>query len=292
MKILKALFGNSEETPEEEKKNADARKFDLMKYDGVKAMKIGRFDYAVKCFEEALQLHDDLEVRDYLSRSLVQQGQYDEALQQLALLIEAQPHNVSLPMQAAHVAFLKEDYDQMQAFCEQALSIDGQNARIHYTYARACLGKKDVITAIARLTQSITLDDSYADAYLLRGQTLLALGDTAGAEADATWLMDHAANHEDVLLFAARVQRAKGNVELAQRIYDAVVEVNPFQIDAYRERGQLRYEQGDKKGAQEDMQKVLELNPQEMADVSGDYSAEGIEHKVKQAYSALNPFGL
>ena len=104
--------------------------------------------------------------------------------------------------------------------------------------------------------------------------------------------MDHAANHEDILLFAARVQRAKGNVELAQRIYDAVVEVNPFQIDAYRERGQLRYEQGDKKGAQEDMQKVLELNPQEMADVSGDYSAEGIEHKVKQAYSALNPFGL
>ena len=118
MNILKALFGNSEETPEEEKKNADARKFDLMKYDGVKAMKIGRFDYAVKCFEEALQLHDDLEVRDYLSRSLVQQGQYDEALQQLALLIEAQPHNVSLPMQAAHVAFQKEDYDKMQAFCE------------------------------------------------------------------------------------------------------------------------------------------------------------------------------
>ena len=90
MNILKALFGNSEETPEEEKKNADARKFDLMKYDGVKAMKIGRFDYAVKCFEEALLLHDDLEVRDYLSRSLVQQGQYDEALQQLALLTEAQ----------------------------------------------------------------------------------------------------------------------------------------------------------------------------------------------------------
>jgi len=40
------------------------------------------------------------------------------------------------------------------------------------------------------------------------------------------------------------------------------------------------------------MRQVLELNPQETADVSGDYSAEGIEHKVKQAYSNLNPFGI
>jgi len=71
-----------------------------------------------------------------------------------------------------------------------------------------------------------------------------------------------------------------------------VNDANPFQLDAYRERGQLRFEQGDKQGAQEDMRKVLELNPDEVADVSGEYSAEGIEHKVKQAYSALNPFGL
>ena len=40
------------------------------------------------------------------------------------------------------------------------------------------------------------------------------------------------------------------------------------------------------------MEKVLELNPNEMADVSGDYSAEGIEQQVKQAYSNLNPFGI
>ena len=51
-------------------------------------------------------------------------------------------------------------------------------------------------------------------------------------------------------------------------------------------------EQGDKKGAEEDMKMVLELNPEEMADVSGEYSAEGIEHKTRQAYSNLNPFGI
>ena len=43
---------------------------------------------------------------------------------------------------------------------------------------------------------------------------------------------------------------------------------------------------------EEDMQKVLELNPNEMADVNGEYSAEGIEQKTRQAYSNLNPFGI
>jgi hypothetical protein len=71
-----------------------------------------------------------------------------------------------------------------------------------------------------------------------------------------------------------------------------VVDVNPFQIDAYRERGQIKFDRGDKDGAQEDMQKVLELNPNETADVNGDYSAEGVEQQVKRAYSNMNPFGI
>jgi len=68
--------------------------------------------------------------------------------------------------------------------------------------------------------------------------------------------------------------------------------VNPFSIEAYRERGQLKFDSGDKAGAEADMQKVLELNPNQLANVSGDYSAEGIEHHVRQAYSAINPLGL
>lgn len=292
MNLFKALFGNSELTPEEEKKNADERQFDLMKYDGVKAMKIGRFDYAVKCFEEALQVHDDLEVHDYLSRALVQTGEYGQAMEQLELLMKAEPDNLALPLQAAQVAFMMEDFELMQECCERSLAIHADNAHAHFAYAKACFGKGDPVSGIARLTKCIALDENFGDAYLLRGQTLLRMGDVKGAEADVQWLMEHAGGHEDVLLLAARVERAKGHADEAIHIYNKVNEVNPFQIDAYRERGQLRFEKGDKLGAQEDMQKVLELNPSEMADVSGDYSAEGIEHKVKQAYSMLNPFGL
>ena len=91
---------------------------------------------------------------------------------------------------------------------------------------------------------------------------------------------------------AARVAHLKGEDDMALDIYNKVIDMNPFQMDAYRERGQIRYEKGDKKGAEEDMQKLLEMNPNELADVSGDYSAEGVEQAMKRVYSAITPFGI
>ena len=90
----------------------------------------------------------------------------------------------------------------------------------------------------------------------------------------------------------ARIEAAKGNASEAVGWYDRLTEVNPFSIEAYHERGQLKFNQGDKVGAEADLQKVLELNPNQLADVNGEYSAEGIEQRVKQAYSAVNPLGL
>ena len=49
---------------------------------------------------------------------------------------------------------------------------------------------------------------------------------------------------------------------------------------------------GDKKGAEEDMRKLLELNPGELEGATGEYQAEGVEKMMKRAYSAINPFGI
>ena len=291
MGFWKTFFGG-ESDPEEEKKNADERNFDLLKYDGVKAMRIGQADYAVKCFQKALETKEDPEVRDYLSRALMQLGRLDDALAELKTLIGSEPQNVNLMMQAASVAFMKEDYKQMTAFCEQALEVDADNALAHLFYAKAELGQGSLVQAIARLTKAIALDGRLVEPRLLRGQTLLEMGDLTGAEEDVDWLTKYTEDNEDVLLLHARLMEARGKHDEAIAIYNKVIDLNPFHVDAYRERGKIRYEQGDIQGAKEDMQKVLELNPQETADVSGDYSAEGIEQKVKQAYSNLNPFGI
>ena len=121
---------------------------------------------------------------------------------------------------------------------------------------------------------------------------LLGMGDTAGADSDVAWLTEHAGEHEDVLLLKARIETAKGNAAQAIETYGQVIELNPFSIEAFRERGQLRFDGGDKTGAEQDLQKVLELDPNSLADVNGEYSAEGIEQRVKEAYSIVNPLGL
>jgi tetratricopeptide (TPR) repeat protein len=292
MGFWKALLGGKDQTPEEEQQEREQRNFDLLKYDGVKAMKIGQPDYAVKCYREALKIKEDPEVRDYLSQALIQKGELAEAAEQLKLLAEAEPNNEAIVLRTAQVAYMMEDYAQMATACERAMQINPSSAIAHYLKEQACLGQQNVVEAIAMLTKTISLQEENADAYLLRAQTLLAMGDVKGAADDAAWLLENAGDHEEVLLLNARVAARRQQTDEALAFYDQVTEVNPFSIEAYQERGQLRFNLGDKAGAEQDMQKVLELNPNALADVNGEYSAEGIEQRVRQAYSVANPLGL
>ncbi|MBQ8463354.1 MAG: tetratricopeptide repeat protein [Prevotella sp.] len=292
MGFWKSLFGGEEDNTEEAKRSAEDKNFDLLKYDGVKALRMNQVEYAEKCFREALKIHDDLETHDYLQQTLIRQGRLEDALAELKVMTAAAPDNVPVLMQAAHVAYMLEDYPEMQAICEQALAVAPDHAMANYQLAQAALGQGDLVGTIARLTKAIATDESLADARLLRSKVLMRMGDLKGAGEDVDWLLAHTTDEEDVLLQAARLMHAKGDDDAAINIYNKVIDLNPFQMDAYGERGKIRYDRGDKQGAEEDMQKVLELNPNALADVSGEYSAEGIEEKVKKAYTILNPFGL
>ncbi len=292
MNFLKALFGGSDENPEEEKTSKETKQFGLMKYDGVKAMKMGQWDYALRCFQEALKIQDDIEVHDYLSRVLIRLDRLDEALAELETLSAVEPDNIAVLQTMAHVAYMKEDYDLMEEKCQKAIAIDESVAGNYLLAAQAALGHNDLINAIARLSKALSIDELLADARLLRAQTLLGMGDVKSADEDTQWLLEHVRDQENVLLLAARVAHAKNKDDEAISLYGKVIEVNPFALEAYQERGKICFDRGDKKQAEEDMQKVLELNPQQMADVSGSYSAEGVEQQMKRTYSMLNPFGI
>lgn len=295
MGIWNALFERpAVRPPEEQQKEQEAKKYDLLKYDGVKAMKIGQTDYAIRCFQEALKLNDsDLEVRDYLSQVLLRKGDLDGALEQLqSLLANFTGDKGPILERIAQIAYMKEDYDTMSQTCEQYIQLAPDAPQAYYLFHHSLLHKSNPVAAIAMLTKAIVLNPNFAEAYLSRAQILLGMGDLNAADNDASWLIEHVGAQDDVLLLKARIEARKGNTEQAIKLYDDLTEVNPFSIEAYRERGQLKFDSGDKAGAEADMQKVLELNPNQLANVSGDYSAEGIEHHVRQAYSAINPLGL
>ncbi|WP_028897764.1 lipopolysaccharide assembly protein LapB [Prevotella sp. HUN102] len=259
MNFFQKLFGGKEENKEETKAASEAKDFEVLKYDGVRAMKSGENDYALRCFKHALELQEDYEIRDYLSIVYARTGQLSEAYEQLLKLSEVQPDNQQIFIRMANIAYMMEDYGIMSNACEKALLIDKENPEVSYLYAQATKGQGDDVNTVAMATKAISLNDSYGDAYLLRGETLLRMQQLEEADADAQWLLEHTEDNEDVLLLKARIERARNNAPLALEYFSKVIDASPFSIAAFRERGLLYEETGETDKAKEDLEKADEL---------------------------------
>ena len=73
------------------------------------------------------------------------------------------------------------------------------------------------------------------------------------------------------MLLKARVLEAQHNDAETIEVLSLAIERNPFLTDAYRLRGAARLRMGDKEGAADDAKKVLELNPEEMEGINGEF---------------------
>ena len=65
MGFFKSFFSGKPANPEEEKQKNNQKNFEIFKYDGMRAQRMGRADYAIKCFTEALALQEDFETMWY-----------------------------------------------------------------------------------------------------------------------------------------------------------------------------------------------------------------------------------
>lgn len=281
MNFFKKLFG-SQNTSEEVK---EEKNFDVLKYDGVRALRMQQFDYAAKCFVLALELNaDDLECCDYLSQAYISLGDMQNAYTQLMAISAAQPNNVAVLLRMADVLYMTEDYAAMAEVCEKALQLDSENIMTYYIYAKAYKGLNDLDAAIAMLSKAIDRREDFDVARLLRGNVLLENNQTAEAALDADNLYQRIEENEDVLLLKARVEKALGNLKEAEKVYTKAIDFNPFLIEAYKERSEVRSALGDTAGAKEDQTRVNEMEqdiPQ---------PTEGIEENIKKKMQQMDPY--
>lgn len=283
MNFFKKLFGGRKTVVEE--KHDEEKNFDVLKYDGVRALKQQQFDYAVKCFSHALELNaDDLECRDYLSQAYISLGDLTHAYEQLQKILESRPDNVAVLLRMAEVAYMMENYTAMSESCEKALLLDKDNVHTYFLYAKACQGHGDSTNAVAMLTKAISLSEDFDAARLLRGNVLLERGDIAEAAEDANYLYERIEGNEDVLLLKARVEKALKNMKDAENIYSKVIDANPFSIEAYRERGEVRKSLGDDKGAADDEARAKEMEEE------APQQTEGIEQQIKKRMQQMDPY--
>ena len=66
MGFFKTLFSGKEESEEEKDAKRQENNFDVLKFDGIQALRIGRADYAIACLTHALDIKADAEAQTYL----------------------------------------------------------------------------------------------------------------------------------------------------------------------------------------------------------------------------------
>ena len=289
MNIFKALFGGTKEDSEESKKEHEKKDFEILKYDGVRALHARQAEYAVKCFRHALDMRDDDETRDYLSQALIANNEMNEALKEMKILSEKVGDNVELYLRMANVAYMAEDYQEMHDACEKALAVEPDNEKVMYSMALAYEGLSRREDAISELTKIIDASEEAYGAKLLRGGLYIKAGNNEAALADAKALDEKYPDDEDVLMLMAQAEHKLQNLDAAEELCGRVIDLDPFSTAAFAERAAIRGEKGNKDGEKEDLDVLIELNPQE-AGTPDDNPARTMEQKMKD--NVINPLGL
>lgn len=314
MGFFKSFFSGKQEKPETEQQKNNQKNFEIFKYDGMRAQRMGRPDYAVKCFTEALALQDDFETMGYLSQVYIQTNALDDARQLLERMAKQEPDHTSTFLTLANVCYLLEDYQAMADAAQKAIEIEEGNAMAHYMLGRAKQGMNDDIMSIAHLTKAIVLKDDFIEARLLRAEALIKMQQYKEATEDIDAILAQDPDEEAALLLRGKVKEDTGLTEEAENDYRYVTELNPFNeqaflclgkvyiiqkkyteaialfdeaievnpnfAQAYHERGRAKLLNGDKEGSIEDMKIALELNPKEKEKLTGKFENTGAQQET------------
>ena len=209
MGFFKSFFSGKQEKPETEKQKNDQKNFEIFKYDGMRAQRMGRPDYAIKCFTEALALQEDFETMSYLSQVYIQTNALSEAHELLERMAKQEPDHTSTFLTLANVCYLQEDYQAMADAAQKAIEIEEGNAMAHYLLGRAKQGMDDGIMSIAHLTKAIVLKDDFTEARLLRAEALIKMQQYKEATEDIDAILSQDPDEEAALLLRGKVKVRK-----------------------------------------------------------------------------------
>ena len=174
--FFKSLFSSSKAaTPEEEKSKNDQKNFDILKYDGVRAQKIGQVAYAIKCFTEALKLQEDFETMTYLVAAYTTANKAEEALEVLNRMVELEPDHINTLLTRVNVLFMLDKDADVIVDCRHILELEETNHLAWFLMGKAKRTTSDPLGAIADLTKAIALKEDFTDAYLMRARILLSM---------------------------------------------------------------------------------------------------------------------
>lgn len=261
MGFFKSFFtGNTGSSDEKERKNGQ-KNFEIFKYDGMRARRMGRNDYAIRCFSEALAIQNDFETRNYLAQTYITTGRIEDARHELEEMIKMEPQHTGSYIALANICFMLEDYDAMAEAARQAAGLDSDNATAYYLLAKAAGRQGDATACMEGLDKAIALKDDFNEARLLRAETLAAMQQYEEAGKDIETILAREPEEENAMLLHGQIAEAGKDYGKAEASYRHVTEVNPFNEQAFVCLGHLYITQGRMAEAIEVLDEAIELNP-------------------------------
>ena len=316
------IFKNKPKEEKAEEKNEPKVSFEVLRDDGVRAMKMGEVPFAIKCFTAALETKDDLNTLSYLAEAYVRMLDFEKARPILEKLVEAAPDNLTLILLLARAQGELKDYEAMKATTDKAMALDADSDSAKYYAADAAYHLGDPFTPIALLTQALEKHPEFAEARSLRATILMGMQQFLEAVNDTSLLAQENPENEEYLAQHAKVLTALNRDEEAIQTLEQLKTYNPFNREAtillcaiyekntefdkalalldeaielqpdfgkaYKIRGGIKLHLNDKAGAAEDLSKSLEVEPELAREVDGEYTT--LENQLKDRFRSMNPY--
>lgn len=235
--------------------------FDIFKYDGVRAQRMGKLAYAIKCFEEALAIQDDFETMTMLASAYLANHQTEEALEVANRMVGIAPENVEAYMARVNVLFIMDKEQDVIADCKKILELDGENFAARFLMAKAKRTIKEYDGAIGDLTKAVGLKEDFAAAWSLRAEVLYETGKPAEALPDIEKAISLETEEESFYLIRGKIHEALNDLDAATADFNEALGLNPFNEEASLLSASLLIRQGKADDAIAILDEILELKP-------------------------------
>jgi len=309
MGFISSLFFSSK-TEEDEQQKVERKNFDILKYDGIRAQRMGKLEYAVKCFTEALKIKKDFETMNYLMTACYMLNRYDEALDALNGMVATGVEPAVTLLMRANLFFTMGKFAESAADCIQVLVLKPDNHFACFQLAKSHRALGESTSAIEILDRATSIKPDFAEgyalraeihlavekgnealadieklielvpedetAYLLRGRCYELLGDTGAAYLDYQQASELNPFNEDAYLLAGRLMMSLGKYDEAITLFDEAIEHNEKFARAYVARAYAKHQSGDHEGAMEDEEMVKELIPDEKEKPAGNHNFDDL----------------
>lgn len=278
MGFWKSLFTGKDETPEESIQKEEEKNFDIFKFDGVRAQRMGRLDYALRCFDEALNLKEDFETLSYKSTTLIAMNRLEEARDVLIRMAELQPQRTETHITLAHILFMTDEYEAMKASALKAVECNAKNPMAYYLLGKAEEALQHPVAAIEALTRAIEKQPDFIEALNSRASLFVQTGESEKAMADIKEVLTLHEEDETALALRAFIyNKVENDSEKAKADYRHIIELNPFNKEAYSALIDILQAEGNAEEVKklEDEANALNLNNEDLPN----YTIGGMEKR-------------